>query len=43
MNLVDDLYYSLEDIVNNTSVFFANAIVNKKEKIEKYSVSKISK
>ncbi len=39
--LVDDLHYSLEDIVNNDSIFFANALINDKEKVEKYSVSKI--
>lgn len=41
--LVDDLYYSLEDIVNNDSIFFANATMDKNEKVKKYSVSKISK
>jgi len=41
--LVDDLHYSLEDIVNNDSVFFANALINSHEKVEKYNVSKIKK
>lgn len=39
--LVDDLHYSLEDIVKNDSIFFANALINEKEKVEKYNVSKI--
>lgn len=39
--LVDDLYYSFEDIVNGKEIFFANAVLNEKQKVEKYSVSKI--
>ncbi len=39
--LVDDLNYSFEDIVKNDTVFFANALINNKEKVQKYSVSKI--
>lgn len=41
--LVDDLHYSFKDIVNNDSIFFANALINSAEKVERYSVSKIPK
>lgn len=39
--LVDDLYYSFEDIIKGDEIFFANAVLNDKQKVEKYSVSKI--
>lgn len=39
--LVDDLYYSFEDIVKGNEIFFANAVLNEKQKVEKYNVSKI--
>lgn len=39
--LVDDLYYSFEDIARGDEIFFANAVLNDNQKVEKYSVSKI--
>ncbi len=39
--LVDDLYYSFEDIVSGKEIFFANAVLNEKQKVEKYSVTKL--
>lgn len=41
--LVDDLYYSFEDIVKGDFLFFASAQLNDKQKVEKYSVTKISR
>lgn len=42
--LVDDLFHSFDDIVNSKDqVFFASAQLNKKQKVEKYSVTKLKR
>lgn len=42
--LVDDLFHSFEDIVNSKDqVFFASAELNEKQKVEKYSVTKLKR
>lgn len=39
--LVDDLNHIFKEIVSGDGVFFANAIINEHEKVEKISISKI--
>lgn len=39
--VVDDLHYSFEDIVNNKGIFFACAQIDEKEKVKKYNMNKI--
>jgi 8-oxo-dGTP diphosphatase len=39
--LVDDLYYSWNDIINSEQIFFASAQLNEKQKVQKYSVTKL--
>jgi len=41
--LVDDLYYCWDKILAGKEIFFVNAQVNSKEKIEKYSISALAK
>ncbi|NTU73874.1 NUDIX domain-containing protein [Candidatus Roizmanbacteria bacterium] len=43
IELVDDLHYCFTDVVEGKEIFFMNAQVNAKEKIEKMSVSKLTK
>lgn len=39
--IVDDLHYSFEDIVNDSGIFFACAQMDEKEKVKRYKMSKI--
>lgn len=41
--LVDDLHYTWKKIVSGDSIFFMDATVNGEEKIDKYSLSQLSK
>jgi len=41
--LVDDLHYSWDDIINSKNIFFASAQLNEKQKVEKYSVNEIQR
>jgi len=39
--LVDDLYYTFEDVVHENGILFANAQINNNEKVEKYNGIKL--
>lgn len=39
--LVDDLHHIFKEIAKEDSMFFANALINENEKVEKISISKI--
>lgn len=41
--LVDDLNYCFKDIVDGKHIFFINAQLNEKEKVEKISISKLTR